>query len=63
MAQETQTRIAGSTVRIWDEAKKELQEVVEAKFRIRKERASEAELASKAVLALCAKEKRKLGIA
>lgn len=62
MAEQPQKQVSGSTVRIWDEPKKRLQEMVEAKTRKERRPVSEAEVVSKAVEALYKKDKKKLGL-
>ena len=62
MGDGTQKQASGNTVRIWTEPKKRLKKVCEEKAKKEQRIISEAELVSKAVNALCAKEERKLGI-
>lgn len=62
MAEQPQKTVSGSTVRIWDEPKKRLQEMVEARARKERRPVSEAEVVSKAIEALYKKDKKKLGL-
>jgi hypothetical protein len=51
-----------TTVRIWTDPKKRLQNVVREKAAKEKREVTEIELVSKAVDALCKREEKKLGI-
>ena len=62
MGTQTQKKVSGSTVRIWTKSKERLAEVVKEKSEREGRIVSEAELVSKAVNMLCAKEEKKLGI-
>lgn len=62
MANGSQNRVSGKTVRIWMEPKERLAKVIEAKWEKEKRIVSEAEMVSRAVNQLCAKEEKKLGI-
>jgi hypothetical protein len=57
MAKQTQKHVSGSTARIWSEAKKQLQKLVESRAKKEKRPVSEAEIVSKAVGEMYEREK------
>jgi hypothetical protein len=62
MSEETTKTKESTTVRIWTEPKKRLQDVVRKKAAKEGRDVTEQELVSKAVVALCEIEEKELGI-